>query len=156
MVKEGKIVFVEERDRKFIIPESVEALYPTMYKRLYEKIGATGKLEFEKSKGKEEVIGKIHGLLKLGQAQGHDLKPTDEMIQYFEKEFDTECLVEFVNRRRRSYLWDTSRHDPRYIEQDLPLASDEEVARIANSVSEWGRIEEEIAAEKAQESGPIK
>ena len=156
MLKEGKTTFVEERDRKFIIPESVQMLRHRMYERLYDKIGKTGKLEFERSKSKEEVLGKIQGLINLGRAQGHSLEPTDRMIKYLEEEFDTQCMVEFLNRVRRTYLWDTSRHDPRYIEQDLPLADDQDVALVTSRVSEWGRIEEEIAAEKAQESGPIK
>ena len=65
----------------------------------------------------------------------------------FAKEFDTECIVEFINRRKRSNLWGDRRHDPRYIEQDLPLASAETVEKMSKSILEWGIIEDEISQE---------
>ncbi len=147
MLKEGKIVFDESRDREFIIPESVESLYAIMYKKLYERICEKGKLEFERSKSKEEIMEVIHGLLKMGQGLNHSVQPSEEMLQYFAKEFDTECMVEFINRKKRSNLWEDRRHDPRYIEQDLPLANADVIKKISESVLEWGKIEEEIAHE---------
>ena len=152
MLKEGKIVFEENRDRDFIIPESVDSLYSSMYRKLYDDICENEKLEFERAKSKEEVLQVIQGLLKMGHELGHDAHPTDEMLQYFAKEFDTECIVEFINRRRRSNLWEDRRHDPRYIEQDLPLANDEAIEKMSNSILEWGRIEDEINQEKENSS----
>lgn len=152
MLKEGKTVFDESRDREFIIPESVESLYSVMYKNLYEIICKDGKLEFERIKSKEEIMQVIQGLLKMGQELGHSIQPSDEMLQYFAKEFDTECMVEFINRRKRSNLWGEKRHDPRYIEQDLPLASTDAVDKISNSILEWGRIEDEIAREDEEKN----
>ena len=142
MLKDGKIVFSESRDRKFIIPESVESLYSVMYKKIYESICENGKLEFERKKSKEEIIQVIKGLLKMGQRLGHSVQPDDKMLKYFAKEFNTECMVEFINRSKSSNLWGDVRHDPRYIEQDLPLASDYDVEKISQRVLEWGRIEE--------------
>ena len=145
MLKEGKIVFDESRDREFVIPESVESLYAIMYKKLYERICEKGNLEFERTKSKEEIMQVIQGLLKMGQGLNHSIQPSDEMLQYFAKEFDVECIVEFINRRKRSNLWEDRRHDPRYIEQDLPLASADVIEKMSESVLEWGKIEEEIS-----------
>ena len=147
MLKDGKVVFDESRDREFIIPESVESLYAAMYKKLYERICEKGKLEFERTKSKEEIMRVILGLLQMGQGLNHSIQPSDEMLQYFAEEFDIECMVEFVNRRKRSNLWGDRRHDPRYIEQDLPLASEAVIEEMSKSVLEWGKIEEEIAHE---------
>ena len=152
MLKEEKTVFDESRDREFIIPESVESLYFVMYKKLYEIICKDGKLEFERIKSKEEIMQVIQGLLKMGQGLNHSIQPSDEMLQYFAKEFDTECMVEFINRRKRSNLWEDRRHDPRYIEQDLPLASADDVEKMSKSILEWGRIEDEISQENEKDN----
>ena len=153
MLKEGKMVFDEKKDKSFIIPESVGSFNPIMYKRLYQNICEKGKLEFERTKSKDEVLRVIHGLLELGQKLGHDITPSDKMIEYFERNFDIQCLVEYVNRVRRTNMNIERHHDYRYIEQDLPLASDEEVDKISNSVTEWGKIEDEIALENEHKKG---
>ena len=150
MLENDKIIFNEDRDRNFIIPESVESLYLTMYKKLYKKISTDGKLEFKRTKSKEEIISIISELLYLGKELNHNTEPSDKMLDYLNEKFDTECIVEFISRRRRTHLWGEKRHDPRYIEQDLPLADDDRIQKITKSVLEWGRdeisSEEEIVA----------
>ena len=58
------------------------------------------------------------------------------MTQYFEEFFDAECIVEFFNRIYRTYQWEPASHDFRYIEQDIPLASNEDIDKIAKRLLE--------------------
>ena len=109
-----------------------------MYRKLYEFICENGKLEFERTKSKEEIVKTIQGLLTLGQRLGHDDVPSDEMIQYFEKEFDIENIVEFLNGIRSTNMWGDRRHDPKYYEKDLPLASEEVLGQMSENVLKWG------------------
>ena len=148
MLIDGEVVYKEERDRAYKISESVERFYPIIYKKLYEKIRENGKLEFERTRSKEEILERIKEFLRLGKMLGHNPKPSDEMYKYFDENLDIECLVELLNRRERTYMWPDSHHDYRYIEQDLPLADDSAVERISGRIKEWGEREDRIKAER--------
>ena len=136
MIKDGKVFFNGIKDRNFIIAESVESLHSTMFDRLSAQINQEGKLEFERTKSKEEIINIIYELLRMGFKLKHELKPSDKMVQYFEDMFDAECIIEYFNRRYRTYQWDDNLHDYRYIEQDKPLASDQDIEVITNFLIE--------------------
>lgn len=143
MIKDGKIYYDESRDRKFRIAESVCSFYPIIYATLYEEIKKNSKLEVKRTKSKEEIIKTIKELLIMGLRLDHSLEPSDKMKKYFFQNFDIECMVEFLNRERRTFQWPDRRHDYKYIEQDLPLASDEDIERIARNIFEIGQAIEE-------------
>ena len=121
-----------------------------MFEKLYKGINENGKLEFEKAKSKEEILLIMSRLFKMAEWLDGSRKPTDEMIQYFEKEFDIECIVEFVHRHRK--IPGDSTHGIRYIEQDLPLADEKTIEKLAKDVLKAKSIDDEIAALKAAEN----
>ena len=151
MIKDGKIHYDEIRDRKFRIAESVCSFYPIIYATLYEEIKKNSKLEVKRTKSKEEIIKTIKELLIMGLRLDHSLEPSDKMKNYFFQNFDTECRVEFLNRERRTFQWPDRRHDYNYIEQDLPLASDEDIERITRNVFEIGQAIEKVEEARRQE-----
>jgi hypothetical protein len=148
MKKDGKFTYDEQEDRKCIIPESVEKLYPSIGEKIYQICQANnGDLVYKKSGDKEKIIESIAELLKLGRQP----ELQNEMIQYFEQ-MDIESLVELINRKRRTHLWEPSRHDHKYVERDLPMASEKDIARIANQACESARISREIEEELANKN----
>ena len=92
----------------------------------------------------------IRRFLVLGRNIGY----CDEMVQYVSKNLDIECLIEFLNRRRiakedwqaeqdlpilhKTYLDDD---EILYVEQDLLMASNEDIERITDLVSESVKYE---------------
>ena len=83
-------------------------------------VNSNGKLHFSKTGNTEYVIDK---LLKLVQ-MGRDSSISDDKLRdYFDNEIDIECIIELFNRRRYTGLWLERRHDPRYLEKELPMAS---------------------------------
>ena len=87
----------------------------------------------------------------MGLRLDHSLEPSDRMKNYFFQNFNTECMIEFLSRRKRTYQWPDRSHDYNYIEQDLPLASDEDIERITRNVFEIGQALEEAEEAKKHE-----
>ena len=139
MLVDGKYKYDERKDSWYKIAESVEFFYPYMWEYLYNNLQEDGTLKINPDLSKEQILKKINQFLSLGLRLGHSTVPSKKMCQYFESEFSVECVVEFIHRRRRTFQWEPASHDYKYIEQDLPLASDEEVKEIAAKISEWGK-----------------
>ena len=151
MIKNGKRFFDKNKDREFIVTKEIEDLYPLIIGKLYRNYYKNHLYRsFIKKKNKEEILEEIRSFLDLGQNIGYmDAEYWDEMVQYVNKNLDIECIIEFLNRRRlvekeqqldqdlpilnRTYFDDDEKL---YIEQDLPMASDEDIERIIDLMSE--------------------
>ena len=145
MIQNGKRFFDKSKDREFIVSKDIEYLYPFIINKLYRNYQENySQLSFIKKKNKEAILEEIRRFLVLGRNIGY----CDEMVQYVSKNLDIECLIEFLNRRRiakedqqadqdlpilhKTYLDDD---EILYVEQDLPMASNEDIERITDLVS---------------------